>query len=75
MTNLTIATPRLTENYAFVLSDKVFNSVDWFSHYSQSNSQPPTLKLERSFIPHQSTFIRYTNSHSICSPLPPVGFY
>jgi len=52
-----------------------FNSVDWISHYSQSNSPPSTLKLEWSFTPNQPTYVWYADSPSICSPLLLVGVY
>ena len=52
----------------------VFNCVDWFSHYSRSNFRPATLKLGCSSLPSQPTCIWYTDSSTICSPLPLVGF-
>jgi len=53
----------------------VFNCVDWFSHYFRSTPNPLTLKLECCSIPAPLTCIWYTDSSTICSPLPLVGFY
>ena len=52
----------------------VFNSVNWFSHYTRNNFQHAILKIECSFILAQLTCIWHTDSPLISSPLPLVGF-